>query len=89
MKKHEERYFGIYSNYTALRGINSVFIPVLIVQCKDDSTIPLNCSMVRYEENMTNPKAKILLLEQGGHLASRTQDGLRLEVMDAILNTFQ
>lgn len=89
MKKHEERYFGIYSGYTALRGINRVFIPVLIVHCKDDPTIPLNCSMVRYEENMTNPRARILLLEQGGHLASRTQDGLRQEVMEAILNTFQ
>ncbi len=89
MKNYEEKRFGELSGYTALKGINNVKIPVLIVQCMDDKTVQPSCSMVRHEREITNPGARILLLQEGGHWASRREDGLNPEVMQAVLTAWE
>lgn len=60
--------FGKYSGLTAVNGINKSNVPVLIIHGTDDKKIGYDkSSIISEKEKITNPNAKYLTLDGGGH----------------------
>lgn len=60
--------FGQYSGMTAVNGINKSGVPVLVIHGTDDKKIGYDkSSIISEKEKITNPNAKYLTLDGGGH----------------------
>jgi pimeloyl-ACP methyl ester carboxylesterase len=62
--KIEKQRFGDIAQFTAVDGINSSDIPVMIVQCSNDNLIrPETTSIYAHREKITNPNVQIVFRE--------------------------
>jgi len=59
--------FGEDANVTATEGINSVEIPIMIICGTEDDVVPYNAiGIYAYKEQITNPRASFLLIDEEG-----------------------
>ena len=70
LDEYQRMVFGKYCDYTALMGVNSVKIPILIAHGNADETISFdNLSLICHREEITNPNVRYYYGTnyQGGH----------------------
>jgi pimeloyl-ACP methyl ester carboxylesterase len=86
----EKQLFGDTANLSAVDGINKSGIPVMIVHCSNDETIPANTtSIYAHRAKITNPYVEIVYREgenATGHFPyfSKEQNELDAGLMDRI-----
>ncbi|MBE5903191.1 MAG: alpha/beta hydrolase [Pseudobutyrivibrio sp.] len=67
-QKYERKRFGQLSDLSAVDGVNSTDIPVLILQGDQDELVFINtCSMVKYKDKLRKQNVDIKVVKDGKH----------------------
>ena len=61
-----------YAKASAIRVVDQIRVPTLIIQAKDDPFVPYEC--LRHPSIQNNPAIRLLITETGGHVGFRAAD---------------
>lgn len=67
VKVYEFLKFGKYTNATAVKGINSVDSPIMIMHSYDDEVVPYVVSISNYKDEIKNPNVVFKIYEDRNH----------------------
>lgn len=76
-----------YQTQSAIRFLDGIRVPTLLIQAKDDTFIP--SSIFEGEELRRNPYVQVLMTEHGGHLGFLNKGTPRFWVDHAVLDWIQ
>jgi len=88
VKIYEFMKFGKYTNATAVKGINSVDCPIMIMHSYDDEVVPYDVGIARYKDEITNPNLVLKLYEDRNHIITAKDGNYDYEVLEEIKDFF-
>lgn len=88
VKIYEFLKFGKYSKLTAVDGINSSDIPIMIMHSYDDDVVPYEVGIANFKQEITNPNVKIKTYEDRKHTVTHKNNEYDYEVLKEIKNFF-
>lgn len=80
-KDYNNIYYKKYADYSALDGVNSGAIAVVVYQGTKDKVLPINCSLSGYQEFVRNKNATFITIKEGGHNLFENKD-IRKGIID-------
>lgn len=76
--------FGKYANITAVNGINSTNVPVMLMHSYDDEVVAFDVGIVNYKAEITNPNVVFNLYEDRAHNVTSKDGSYDYEVLGEI-----
>lgn len=88
VKIYEFSKFGKYAKVTAVDGINSSDIPVMIMHSYDDEVVPYEVGIANFNEQIINSKVEIKTYEDRNHTITHKDSEYDYETLEEIKNFF-
>lgn len=76
-KYYERLLFGKMADYTAAGGINNSNTKVMIIHSKDDTSVPMNCSILAYKNEIRKDNVEFILLENKSHFVFKSEEAIK------------
>ena len=75
-KYYERLLFGKMADNTAFGGINKSNAKVMVIHSKDDTYVPMDCSIFAYKNKIINKNVEFLLLEGKSHYVFKSKEAV-------------